>query len=103
MAQSKIILDSNSYLRLAKSIHPLLFQEFGDVRYCLYVLSALQKEYDREPRLQNKFPWVDDPQFHANRDQSLTLSRKQQKELPENNSPRLLVFSSVFCVAPAVA
>ena len=34
-AQAKILLDSNSYFRLAREIHPLLFQEFGDKNYCL--------------------------------------------------------------------
>ena len=82
MAQSKILLDSNSYFRLAKSIHPLLFQEFGDESYCLYVLKELQDEYDRQPRLQTKFPWVDNPEYRANRSKSLTLSRRQKKELP---------------------
>lgn len=54
MPQSKILLDSNSYFRLAKSIHPLLFQEFGNKKYCLYVLPELDKEYERQPRLKNK-------------------------------------------------
>ena len=79
-SQSKILLDSNSYFRLAKSIHPLLFQEFGRERHCLYVLPELQQEYDRQPRLHAKFPWVDDPEFKANRLKAPTLSRKQLRE-----------------------
>jgi len=82
VAQSKILLDSNSYFRLAKSLHPLLFQEFGNEKYCLYVLKELQEEYDRQPRLQAKFPWVDDPEIHANRSKSITLSKKQKNQIP---------------------
>lgn len=81
MAQAKILLDSNSYFRLAKSIRPLLFHEFGRKSYCLYVLPELQDEYDRQPRLKIKFPWVDDPEFSSNRSKRLTLSRKQSKEI----------------------
>lgn len=81
MAQTKILLDSNSYFRLAKSIHPLLFQEFGDKSYCLYVLEELEREYARNPRLNNKFAWVNDPEYRENRAQRLTLSRLQKKEL----------------------
>jgi hypothetical protein len=76
-AQTKILLDSNSYFRLAKSIHPLLFQEFGNDRYCLYVLPELQGEYDRQPRLKAKFPWVDEPEFRANRTRQPELSKQQ--------------------------
>lgn len=82
MAQSKILLDSNCYFRLARSIHPLLFRQFGAECYCLYVLPELQAEYDREPRLQNRFPWVNEPEFRNNRIQRLTLSRKQQADRP---------------------
>jgi len=81
MAQSKILLDSNSYFRLAKEIHPLLFQEFGEERYCLYVLEELQQEYDRNRRLQSKFPWIDDPEYRANRSRPLHISSKQRKEI----------------------
>jgi len=80
-AQSKILVDSNSYFRLAKSVHPLLFQEFGADRHCLYVLPELQQEYDREPRLHAKFPWVDDPDFKENRKRAPALSKKHKREL----------------------
>lgn len=80
MAQTKILLDSNSYFRLAKSIQPLLFEIFGEACYCLYVVKELEDEYSNEPRLQSKFPWVNDPEFKANRGKKLTLSKKQKKE-----------------------
>lgn len=55
MAQTKILIDSNAYFRLAQSIHPLLQVEFGPETYCLYVIKDLQAEYDRNPRLRNAF------------------------------------------------
>jgi hypothetical protein len=80
MAQTKVLLDSNSYFRLAKSIHPLLFVEFGNEHYCLYVLAELEDEYERNSRLQTKFAWVSDPEYKENRTKRLTISRKQESE-----------------------
>ncbi len=83
MAQSKILLDSNTYFRLAKSIHPLLFCPFGKKECCLYVAKELDDEYSRSPRLRSKFAWVDDAEFRENRKHRLTLSRSQRNsELP---------------------
>ncbi|MBA2492669.1 MAG: DNA-binding protein [Gammaproteobacteria bacterium] len=81
MAQTKLLLDSNAYFRLAKEIHPLLFQEFGSKAYCLYVLQELEAEYDRSRRLQTKFPWVDAPEYRANRCKPLTLSKRQRADI----------------------
>ena len=41
--QSKILIDTNAYFRLAQSIRPLLKVEFGDEEYCLYVIKELQQ------------------------------------------------------------
>lgn len=79
MPQTKILLDSNSYFRLAKSIHPLLFVEFGNDSHCLYVLPELETEYERSPRLQSKFNWVNDPEYKSNRTKRLTLSKQQKR------------------------
>lgn len=80
-SQTKILLDSNCYFRLAQSLHPLLFQEFGLERYCLYVLPELDGEYARQPRLQSKFPWADDPEYRENRQATPQLSRQQRQAL----------------------
>lgn len=81
MPQTKILLDSNSYFRLARSIHPLLFVEFGEPKFCLYVLDALDAEFSRSPRLQSKFSWVTEAQYVENRQQRLTLSRAGAREV----------------------
>lgn len=81
MAQRKILLDSNSYLRLAQTIHPLLHVEFGDECHCLYVIRELQQEFDRSARLQTKFHWVNDAQYAENRSRSITIPRKAAKKI----------------------
>jgi len=83
MAQSKILLDSNSYFRLAKSIHPLLDVVFGDDNYCLYVLEELDDEFSRSRRLRDQFSWVADPEYASNRKKRLTLSRKERREIDQ--------------------
>lgn len=84
MARTAMLLDSNSYLRLAISIHPLLGVEFGgDHRYCLYVIEDLEKEFARSPRLQRKFRWVDAPEYRENRARPLQASIAQRKEMKQ--------------------
>ena len=81
MAQSKILLDSNSYFRLGKSIHPLLDVVYGDENYCLYVLKELDDEFDRSRRLKNKFEWVNEDEYIANRKKRLTSSKKEKNDI----------------------
>lgn len=83
MAQSKLLLDTNSYLRLAKSIHPLLFVLFGPEAACLYVLKDLDDEYARSQRLQTKFAWVNEAEYKSNRTTHLSLSKKEREALPD--------------------
>jgi hypothetical protein len=81
MGQTKILLDSNSYFRLAKSIHPLLFVAFGAEKRCLYVLRELDNEFNKSSALQSKFSWVADEQFRDNRKKYLSVSGKQLREI----------------------
>lgn len=81
MPQSKILLDTNTYIRLAKSIHPLLDTPFGEENYCLYVLKELDKEFSRSARLQTQYAWVEEKEFQANRKKRVTLSKKNKREI----------------------
>lgn len=83
MAQRKILLDTNSYLRLAKDIHPLLFEEFGSDSCCLYVLRELDDELAASSRLQNKFGWANEPEYRENRGHRLTVGRKEKKAIDD--------------------
>ena len=83
MSQRKILVDTNVYFRLAQSIHPLLKEEFGAEQYCLYVVKELQQEFNKNPRLRNKYPWVNKPEYAENRSCRLQISRKEGKEIGE--------------------
>lgn len=83
MSQTKILIDSNVYFRLAQSIHPLLQIEFGAERYCLYVIKELQAEYDKSPRLRSTFYWVNEPEYKKNRACELNLSRKDKQAITQ--------------------
>ena len=83
MPQRKILVDTNAYFKLAQSIHPLLKEEFGAEQYCLYVVKELQQEFNKNPRLRNKYPWVNNPEYSENRSCRLQISRKEEKEIGE--------------------
>ncbi len=83
MPQSKILVDTNSYLRLAQTVRPLLFVPFGNDEYCLYILSELNDELANR-RLNSKFPWVDDDEYADNRKHFPTIGRRQKKAIEIN-------------------
>lgn len=82
-----ILLDSNAYLRLAVSVHPLLGQRFGRDKQdqnVIRVIKQLDQEYAKNPRLKNKFHWVKDEPFAENRrTERLNIATKQQKEVDQ--------------------
>ncbi len=82
MPQSKILVDTNVYIRLAQSIRPLLFTPFGDAEYCLYVIPDLNKELSNR-RLSTKFAWVNEEEYVDNRKHYPKVSRKQQKSIQD--------------------
>lgn len=81
MPQSRLLLDSNVYFRLAQSIRPLLDAPFGEANHCLYVIKELQKEYERNPRLKRSFSWVNDPEYVDNRAKKLAVKRNEKAEI----------------------
>ena len=83
MAQTKILVDTNSYLRLAESIHPLLFTQFGKSNYCLYVIPELNVELNAS-HLTTKFSWVDEAEYRDNRKHFPTIGRKQLRKVEIN-------------------
>lgn len=75
------IVDSNSYFRLAKSIHPLLGVEFGVKCHCLHVLEELDIEFGKSRRLTTKFAWVAEQEFVENRSANLVVPARKRKEV----------------------
>jgi hypothetical protein len=80
MAQFKLLVDTNTYLRLAQTIRPLLCVPFGDRETCLYILPELNHELSNR-RLKSRFPWIDEEEYQQNRTQFPTIGRKQQKAI----------------------
>lgn len=80
MAQSKILVDTNAYLRLANTIRPLLFRPFGEAEYCLYILPELNKEL-KNHKLQNAFYWIMEDEYVQNRQHFPTIGRNQRKAI----------------------
>jgi hypothetical protein len=81
MAKFRILLDSNAYLRLANSFHPLLHESFGQQSYVLYVIPEFQKEFDKSPRLKNKFGWVNQPEYVENRKRRIRITRSEKEQV----------------------
>lgn len=54
-----MLLDTNSYLRLAKRIRPLLGKKFGQREYELTILKQVEQEVRRSSRLKFHFPWFE--------------------------------------------
>jgi len=81
MSIKRILLDSNAYLRLANSFHPLLNEPFGKDRYVLYLIPEFQKEFDRNPRLASKFGWVNQPEYIKNRKHRIRVTRFQKEQI----------------------
>lgn len=82
MSQSKILVDTNAYLRLAKTIRPLLFMPFGDKEYCLYILPELNEEL-KSHKLQNNFYWVTEDEYIQNRKHFPSIARKQKTSIKQ--------------------
>ncbi len=76
---NRILVDTNSYLRLAYTINPLLKRPFGSDRYELFVLPEMYKELQRNPRLRNEFSWVFEKDFVQNRKECRLRLNADQK------------------------
>ena len=86
MAKKRILLDSNAYLRLANSFHPLLNKSFGQDNYTLHLIPEFQKEFDKNPRLKNKFGWVNQPEYVENRRYRIRVSKSQNEQIKNTYS-----------------
>lgn len=62
-----VLLDTNTYLRLAKRIRPFLGVKFGQKDYVLTVLKDVEDEVHRSRILASKFPWFDEHEHAVER------------------------------------
>lgn len=84
MAQTKILVDTNSYFRLAQNIHPLLCKPFGKEKYTLYAHADLNTELRGVNRVKSKFSWVKEKKYKEARGRSVTISKKVKDEIDQN-------------------
>ncbi len=77
---TEVLLDTNTYLRLAKRIRPAVGRHFGQVPYVVVILKAVEDEVHRSPKLQFKNPWFDEPQFADERLAKQTRLSKAERQ-----------------------
>lgn len=65
-----LLIDSCSYLRIARNIHPLLGHPLGSSGYKLFIHSYFNDEYNKNLRLLAQFPWVNESEYIDNRKKS---------------------------------
>lgn len=76
------LLDTCSYLRLAKDVHPLLGSHFLIPPETTQIISEVHTEWSKAPHLQSKFHWVSEAQYSSNRSANLVqLSGKMPTQL----------------------
>lgn len=84
---TQVLLDTNTYLRLAKRIRPAVGREFGQVPYVLVILKAVEDEVHRSARLRFLNPWFDEPEFAQERlakQTRLSAAEKQDLKLVQD-------------------
>jgi len=54
-----VLLDTNTYLRLAKRVRPFVGRQFGQVPYVLTILKVTEDEVHRSAHLRFRNPWFD--------------------------------------------
>jgi len=112
MAYTKILLDTNTYLRLGNSIRPLLGAPFGKENYALFLHKEIQTELNRSSRLKNKFYWVNQEEHIKERKKIITLSKIDKKNIDDiyefiwnyqNENNYNLSREDIYCLATALA
>lgn len=82
-----VLLDTNTYLRLAKRIRPLLGVKFRQKNYVLTVLKDVEDEVRRSPKLRFNHPWFEEPALGAERDaRQVRLSDDEKRQLDSARS-----------------
>lgn len=111
MAQTKILLDTNSYLRLAQSIHPLLGISFGTDNFTLYIHNEIELELNRSSRLKTKFSWVERAEYKANRKKKLQIPKLSKDNIEnsydyiwefQKDAKLLLSREDIYCISTAL-
>jgi predicted nucleic acid-binding protein len=88
-----LLIDSNSYLRIARNIHPLLGQSLGPLEYKLFIHSKFFSEFNKNDRLATKFNWVNTLPFTGNRDNFQIQTQVEYHQRKKINNAYLAIKS----------
>jgi hypothetical protein len=58
-----------------------MHEPFGKDPYAIYLIPEFQKEFDKNPRLANKFGWVNQPEYIENRTHRIPVTRFQKEQI----------------------
>lgn len=79
---TEVLLDTNTYLRLAKRIRPAVGRQFGQMPYVLIILKAVEDEVHQSSKLRFRNPWFDEPEFAQERmAKQVRLSAVDKKQI----------------------
>lgn len=78
------LLDTNTYLRVADSFHPIIETIFGSPPCKFRVVPDLDHELKRNPRLASKFHWASSEIYSQDRSHHLRVSQEKRKEIKTN-------------------
>lgn len=78
------LLDTNAYLRIADSFHPLIATSFGSPPCKLRVVPDLDRELKRNPRLTSKFHWASLEIYSQDRGHYLRVNQEKRREIATN-------------------
>ena len=79
MPPARILVDTNTYLRLARTIKPLLGVPFGEPGHCLCILPELERELAALQVKKRKFRWAAEAVLAENRRRILQFSSQQRR------------------------
>jgi len=77
-----VLIDSCSYFRIARSLHPLLGQPQGPSQYKIYIHPFFYNEFSKNSHLTTQFPWVNESEFGDNRKNfCINILEEREKEI----------------------
>lgn len=78
---SDLLIDSNSYFRLAQGLHPLLGSRFCKDNKCIYIIKECDEEFSKSNNLQNKFGWVKRDEYTINRQHKIQYTSADENAI----------------------
>jgi predicted nucleic acid-binding protein len=77
-----VLLDTNTYLRLAKRLRPLVGRRFGQKDYELTILKAVEEEVKQNARLKYQNPWFNEADLaHERQTKQVRLNAEEKSEI----------------------